>query len=128
MFYVQAFCFLIFQLTENMFVLLLKTKVFFARQLFNHRAPPKGLTLGRACTPAQSGSTGTAPHAAPRNAQGGRAAPEHREAPGKGPSTQLTQAASPGSTRAPRDASPGQNPTSSEVSLPTAPTQHNVVP
>lgn len=56
------------------------------------------------------------------------AAPEHWEAPGKGPNTQSTQAASPGSTRAPRDASPGQNPTSSEVSLPTAPTQHNVVP
>lgn len=41
-FYVQAFCFLIFQLTENMFVLLLKTKsLFFVRQLSNHMPHPR---------------------------------------------------------------------------------------
>lgn len=126
MFYVQAFCFLIFQFTEDTFVLLLKTKKSFSQGSSQTAGPHpnKGLALGRACTPAQRGSTCTAPvpcpeepqagDAMPRNTRGERTAPEPLEKVQTPPSTQV---ASPGNTRTPRDASPGQNPISTEVEV-----------
>lgn len=61
-FYVQAFCFLIFQLTENMFVLLLKTKsLFFCKAAIKPHAPPKGLAVGRSHTPKERESASAAP-------------------------------------------------------------------
>lgn len=61
----RLFVFLILQLREDTFVLLLKIKSLFCKAAIKPHAPPKGLAVGGAHTPKQRGSAGAAPGAEP---------------------------------------------------------------
>lgn len=128
MFDVQAFCFLIFQFTENTFVLLLKTKKSFSQGSCQTAGPhPKAWPWREPAPQRREGQPARPPCSVRKSHKLVMPRPEIPKENGQHLSTrrhlekvqtpQSTQVASPGNTRTLRDASPRHNPISTEVKV-----------